>query len=223
MRLAAFNVIFALSLSACASVGDPGPGPGAGVMILNPELRSASTDYAMTMAAPRTPMTMTSGASVSSCGEYLALPDHVDMAPVPDNEIASLEYVVCDSLSVLQDALPVAATAVTDDMGASLARRLDLRTFRSSMHQLTTDEAFTLQALADHPLRIGAHTAELDSPGWYFKQEVVAVADIDASGQPDWLVWIVDQSLGGTYLTVAPLVIYDPDANGRLEASPLPH
>lgn len=218
MRTTASTVLFVLSLAACASTTTASNE----VMILNPELRTANADYATSMAAPRSPMMMGSGATVSSCGEYLALRDGVDIEPSPNNRIPALEYVVCDSLSVLQDASPVAATDISDNMGEALATRLDLRSFRSSMHQRTTDEAFTLQALVDHPLVIGAHKVELDSPGWYFKLEVVAVADMNANGKPDWLTRVVDQSLEGTYLAIYPLIIHDPGASGLLKASPLP-
>lgn len=217
MKAIVSSAALGLLLVACASTSTTGEE----VMIFDPELRSAHADYAEAMATPRTPMTMTSGATVSSCGEYLAQRDQVDVAPTPDNRIASLEYVICDSLFVLQDALPVADGIVGSDMGQALATRLDLRSFRSSRHQRTTDEAFTLQAVSDHPLDVGAYAAELNSPGWYFKLEVVAVADFDASGRPDWLIWVVDQSLKGTYLTVAPLIVHDPGAHGLLRAMPL--
>lgn len=210
---------FVLVLAACASTTTT---PGNTVLILNPELRAANADYAASMAASRSPMTTSSGAIVSNCGEYLEMRDQMDREPTPDNRIASLEYVVCDSLSVLLGTLPVAAPDISDDIGAALATRLDMRSFRSSMHQRTTDEAFTLQALADEPLQIGDHAAELDSRSWYFKLEVVAISDIDGSGQPDWLIWVVDQARQGTYLSIEPLIIHDPAASGLLKASPLP-
>lgn len=107
------------------------------------------------------------------------------------------------------------------DIGEALATRLDLRSFRSSRHQLTTDDAFTLDALSVQPIKIRPRTAELETPDWYFKLEVIAVADIDGSGKADWLVRVVDQSLSGTYLTVSPLVIYDPGNHGLLRAASL--
>lgn len=216
MRVIA-SATLGLLLAACASTGNY-----TDVIVLNPELRIANIDYAATMAAARTPLRMMSGETASTCGEYLAMRGGVDIAPSPDNQAASLEYVVCDSLSVLPSASRVAATNVHPDLGEALATRLDLRSFRSSRHQRTTDDAYTLEAVADHPLVVGPHTAELASRDWYFKLEVVAVADIDASGRPDWLIWVVDQSLDGTYLTVVPLLIRDPGADGRLDATPLP-
>lgn len=220
MKMIASSAVLGLSLAACAGMGPR----GGEVVILNPELRVASADHAATMAAARSPLMMASGMTVSTCGEYLAVRDGdgQDIAPAPDNRLASLEYVVCDSLSALRRASPVATTAVDAGMGEALATRLDLRSFRSSWHQRTTDEAYTLQAVADHPLTFGPYTAELDTPDWYYKLEVVAVADVDASGRPDWLIWVVDQSRKGTYLTVAPLLIHDPAANGLLQATPLP-
>lgn len=218
MRIAASACALALSLAACAST----PGTDNRMLIFDSRLQADYADYAGSMSAPRSPMTTTAGATVASCNDYLAVGGRIDLDFPSGNRLASLEYVVCDLLAALQDAAPVADLTSTDDIGQTLATRLDLRSFRSSMHQRTTDEAFTLSDLADHPLTVGKHVVELDSPDWYFKVEAVAVADIDASGRPDWLVRVVDQSLGGTYLTMQPLVIRDPGQNGLLTALLLP-
>lgn len=217
MRAVLSTAVLGLALAACATTNhDPA------VTVLNPALGSSMAGYAAAMAAPRAPMSYASGATVASCREYLAVPDRRDIAPLPDNSVASLDYVTCDSLAVLRDALPVAYGALPGDIGEALANRLDLRSFRSSRHQQTTDQAYTLQAIASAPLKIRRHTAELDTPDWYFKLEVVAVADIDHSGQPDWLIWVVDQSRKGTYLAVQPLLVRDPGMDAELVATPLP-
>lgn len=218
MRTVALPLALVLSLGACASTPDAGDR----MLILDSGLQAGYSDYAASMSAPRTPMTTTTGATVASCNEYLAAGNRIDLDAPPHNAAASLEYVVCDSLAALRDANPVTDPTAGDAIGQALAERLDLRSFRSSMHQRTTDEAFTLQALVDQPLKVGAHAVELDSPDWYFKVEAVAIADIDSSGQPDWLVWVVDQSREGTYLTLQPLVVQDPGQDGLLTATPLP-
>lgn len=216
MRTMALSVFLVWAVTACASTGDAHDG----VLVFNPDLREALAQYSATMAAPRAPMTMASGPTVSSCDEYLAQGSRAGTASVPANNTASLDYVICDSVAALHDAVPAPSDAA-HARGETLADRLDLRSFRSSRYQRTTDEAYTLRAVTEHPLVIDTYSAALDSPGWYFKLEVVAVADIDGSGQADWLVWMVDQSRGGSYLSVVPLVVHDPSIDGLLTATPL--
>lgn len=216
MRVIA-SATLGLLLAACMSTG----GRTYGVTILNPELRLANVDYAATMTAARPPLRMGWGGTASTCAEYLAMRDGIDVTNAPDYQTASLEYVVCDSLAALRGVSPVRAAGIHPHLGQALATRLDLRSFRSSKYQRTTDEAYTLKALADHPLLVSPYGAELASRDWYFKLEVVAIADIDASGRPDWLIWVTDQALNGTYLTVTALLIHDPEADGMLNARPL--
>src|SRR5690606_33024129 len=116
-----------------------------------------------------------------SCNEYLAHRSHAGVASVPENSTASLDYLLCDSVAALHGALPAPLDGAAPALGSALADRLDLRSFRSSRHQRTTDEAHTLRAVTDQPLDTDAYSAAVDSPGWYFKLEVVAVADIDRS------------------------------------------
>lgn len=203
-----------LSLAGCATGGAPADG----VTILNPELAAAYRDQAATMAAPRAPLRV-AGATLTSCAEYLEYDAPIDTEAILHNRIALQEYVVCDSLALLQDARPAPDTAA--GAGQALGTRLDFRTFHSSLRQRTSAEAFTLQALAGEPLAIGPHVAELDSDEWYLKLELVAVADIDANGKADWLVWVVDQSKVGSYLAFKPLVVYNATDTELLTGSPL--
>ena len=217
MRTMVSSVFLACAVTACASTGNARDE----ALILNAELRDAHANYSATLAAPRAPLTMDSGATVSSCDEYLAQGSRAGIASVAENSTASLEYVICDSVAALHGALPALLDDGARAPGSALADRLDLRSFRSSRHQRTTDEAYTLRAVTDHPLDTDTYTATLDSTDWYFKLEVVAVADIDGSGQADWLVWMVDQSREGSYLSVVPLVVHDPSVDGLLTATPL--
>jgi len=215
MKTLASALMVAISLLGCAST----PAPNDGLLIFDPELRLAHENPATAMIAPRPAMTTPSGPAIYNCHAYLSTPDRAEIAAAPANRNAAADYVLCDSLSLLQGAFATTAESGELDMGRSLATRLDLRSFRSSRHQRTTDDAFTLEALAGRPLKIGPRTAELESPDWYFKLEVVAVADIDGSGEVDWLVWVVDQSLTGSYFTVSPLVVIDPVEDSLLEAA----
>lgn len=218
MKMLASTLLVAISLLGCAST----PPPNDGLLIFDPELRLAHENRAASMVASRPAMTTPSGASIDTCHVYLSTPDRAEITAAPANRDAATDYVLCDSLALLQDS-SAAPSAVGDvDMGQSLATRLDLRSFRSSRHELTTDDAFTLDAVAGQPLEIGPRSAEFETPDWYFKLEVIAVADIDGSGKADWLVRMVDQSLKGSYFTVSSVVVVDPVAHGLLAATPEP-
>lgn len=217
MKTLAPALLVAISLLGCAST----PPATEGLLIFDPELRLAHENPVASMMISRPAMTTPSGASIDTCHVYLSTPDRAEITAAPANRDAAADYVLCDSLALLQDASAAPSAVGDTDMGRPLATRLDLRSFRSSRHQLTTDNAFTLDAVAGQPLEIGPRSAEFETPDWYFKLEVIAVADIDGSGRADWLVRVVDQSLSGTYLTVSPLVIYDPDDHGLLRAASL--
>ena len=218
MKTLAPALLFAISLLGCAIT----PPPTNTLLIFDPELRLARREAATAMMAPRQAMTTPSGVSIHNCHAYLSAPDRAEIAAAPANRDAAAGYVLCDSLALLQEASAAPSDVGDAEMGRSLATRLDLRSFRSSRHQLTTDDAFTLEAVAGQPLDVGPRSAELESPDWYFKLEVIAVADIDGSGKADWLVRVVDQSLKGSYFTVSSVVVVDPVEHRLLEATAEP-
>lgn len=126
---------------------------------------------------------------------------------------------ICDSVAVLQKAQ--AAPRAEAVYGEALARQLDFRTFPSSLHQRTTDASFTLENLASEPLQTDRYTATLDSPDWFIRLELVAIADIDGDGRTDGLVWFTDESKTGTYLSVQALVAPDIDSTAPLIGAPV--
>lgn len=204
------------ALSACASVSDIRPT----IRIFDEDLRRAFENPERTMADPRPPLALRSGAAISTCREYLQHSAGIDRAE-PAQMLVLQEYVICDSVELLRRAQP--APEVSIDAGAAIATRLDFRTFRSSRGPRTSDEAFTFQALVDEPLVLEPNAAMLDSDSWYLRVERVAAADFDGNGEEDWLVWIGDDSRVGTYQSFHALLIHDVTAAGPMAGSPVPH
>jgi hypothetical protein len=204
-----------LTLAACASTDEA----ATTVRIFDEELRQAFEDFDRTMSAPRSPLELHSGATISTCGEYLQ-----QAAGIKRGEhgqmLALQDYVLCDSVALLQHAQPARESGI--DAGAALATRLDFRTFGSSRGPRTSEEAFSFQTLVDEPLLLEPNAATLDSADWYLRVERVAAADFDGNGKEDWLVWISDDSHVGTYQSFHAVLIYNVAATGRLIGDPVP-
>lgn len=204
-----------ITLSACASTGNTAPS----IRIFDEDLRQAFDNFERTMSEPRSPLALGAGATISTCRDYLQHSGRIDRGE--HNQMLALqEYVVCDSVALLQRAQPVPKTRI--DAGAAIATRLDFRTFPSSRGPRTSDGAFSFQALVDAPLVIEPNAAMLDSDDWYLRIERVAAADFDGNGQEDWLVWIGDDSRVGTYQTFHALMIHDVTAAGPLVGTSVP-
>ena len=210
-----FRGLALIMLSACASTGDATPT----VQIFDEDLRHAFENLDRTMTEPRSPLALGAGESISTCRDYLQHSAGMDRAE-PAQMLALQEYVVCDSVALLQRAQPVPRTRI--DAGAAIATRLDFRTFPSSRGPRTSDEAFLFQALVDAPLSIEPDAAMLDSDDWYLRVERVAAADFDGNGQEDWLLWVSDESRVGTYQSFHALLIQDVTATGPLVGSSVP-
>ena len=204
-----------LTLSACASTGNIGPT----IQIFDEDLRQVFENFDRTMSEPRSPLALRSGGNISTCHDYLQHSARVDRAE-PAQMVALQEYVVCDSVALLQRALPVPETRI--DAGAAIATRLDFRTFPSSRGPRTSDDAFSFQTLVDAPLAIETNAAMLDSDEWYLRIERVAAADFDGNGQEDWLLWVSDDSHVGTYQTFHALLIQNVTATGPLVGTSVP-
>ncbi|HET7410352.1 MAG TPA: hypothetical protein VFJ13_09140 [Paracoccaceae bacterium] len=205
----ALLAIALLALSACASTTHPDPA----IRIFNAPLREAFADLDRTMSEPRHPLALSSGVTISTCREYLRHADDIERGR-PDQMLALQDYVICDSVALLQRAQPAPSPSI--DAGQALATRLDFRTFPSSLGPRTSDHAFSFQALTDEPLVIETNAAMLDSQDWYLRVERVAAADFDGDGREDWLVWIGDASHTGTYQTFYALLVRDVVQSGTL-------
>lgn len=217
------NVLRGLAAS-CALLGgvactSMSAGPAGSVHIYDTTLEKAQANRATVMTAERAPLQLDSGATVTTCSDYLNQPGETDWTAIPDNVAALPDYVICDSLAVLESAQPVPVTSAV--WGEALSRQLDFRSFRSSRYQQTSDEHFTLNQLADEPLQIDDYSAALDTSEWFLQVRLVAVGDFNDDGRADGLLWLTDRAKQGTYVSVQALVVDDIAADGPLEARPV--
>ncbi|WP_152597931.1 hypothetical protein [Novilysobacter arseniciresistens] len=203
-----------VALGACASA----PSGAGGVQVFNAELRAALDDVAAAMAAERSPLQLPSGTTVTTCDGYLQQSGGIDRED-PELMAALQDYVICDSLALLQRARPVPLAPTS--AGHALATRLDFRSFPSSRGPRVTAQAYTFETLVDEPLAIDANAATLDAADWFMRVERVAAADFDGDGREDWLLWIGDDSAAGSYRSFDAVVIRDAARAGLLTAFPL--
>ena len=202
-------------VSACTSIGSAAP-----AQILSHRVTVAWHQIGTTMRSPRLPLRFESGEVVRDCKDYLEQRKHAEVAEGVNNRIAMQDYLICDTMAVLAADGGVVERPSNDDFGEQLRDRLDLSSFPSSLHQLALD----YPVLAD----LKAMTVHADGPAvvaesadWFFKLEVVALADVNHDGHPDWIVWLTDEARGGNYRDYAVLVIPDGDQTGRLHAMPV--
>lgn len=193
------------------------------VRIYDAALTLAYTDVKSAMEEKRTPFVFASGAVADTCASYLALAGAKAIADTDNNQRIKAEYLHCDALALLGEAAAGwEMPSVTEALGRELLARLDLRSFPSSLFMKTTDTHFTLGHLHPDDVEAGAVTASYSSADWSFTIKVVAVADINHNRQPDWIVWVADEAVAGTYRGYSTLVVYDPAGAGFMQAVPYP-
>jgi hypothetical protein len=80
------------------------------------------------------------------------------------------------------------------------------------------DEHDTLSGLFEDQVRVEGNGAVLETHDLFFALTVVVVGDVDHSGKPDWVIWLSDEVLAGTYRDYATLLIKDVAPDGLLRA-----
>lgn len=100
-------------------------------------------------------------------------------------------------------------------------RRLDFKTFLNSTRQrMVEDDQHALADLKGEPYVIrGKYCLTLDEEYWHEAGCVVADADINGNGKPDWLIaWETYPKKGGTLRLYTMLAAYDVEPTGLIEA-----
>lgn len=213
------RLCFLMSVLACVACA---PLAARGAMaIFNDGVREAYAHYDQTMTAPRPPLRFASGQVVRDCRDYLDRRRASDIDEAVNNRIVAQEYLVCDSVALLRDAEPLGASQYRpESYGQALLQRLDLRGFPSSLRPMIDDSHFTPAALAGGDVRVELHAVTVETADWSYRFEVVA--DIDAGGGHDWLLWFTDVAKNGNYRGYQALVVRNPAATGPLKARALP-
>lgn len=133
------------------------------------------------------------------------------------NQLVRSEYLICDVLLQLGPKRRVSPLP-DGEFGRALAERLDLRSFPSSLGPRVNERSHTVATLFATGVEVYAHRASAETSDWSFQLELVALADVDGTGERDWIVWVIDEALAGTYRGYSTLVLRDPPQNGPIVA-----
>jgi len=195
--------------------------PEAGnAVIVDQRLAVDYMHYRDAISVRRHPLMFESGATVTNCIGYLRNKKSSRLAEGVNNTNFSQEYLECDALDLLKRAgVRRVARSAFQGRGDDLLKRLDLRSFPSSLHPATDA---THKVLADfrelHPVA-SRYAVLADISDWFFKLQLVAEFDADRDGSTEWLIWLVDAARTGSYRGYATLIVHDPTATGLLKAT----
>lgn len=188
--------------------------------ILNASVAAAFANFDEAMTVRRTPIRFENDTVASTCETYLAAQREAALEETVHNQIVSQEYLICDTLEVLADTVePRVKRPSAPSYGEELLNRLDLTSFPSSLGPAAEQCPLLADWASPARARVDETSVVLEQDDWYFELEVVAKGDVDQDGHEDWLVWLTDEALNGTYRDYALLVIYRVSGEDRLEAN----
>lgn len=206
-------------LTACSTLGISTGNDGS--FILNERLAEAYGNPEYTLGRGRAPLVMRTGRSVDNCQAYLDAGGYPNVAADVNSRITPAQYLVCDTLPVLADSRPLTEGDYRpEDYGEALRDRLDLRSFESSAQSRVTADAYTIDGLEGVRTALTKHGVVTDARDWILQLRVVAVGHVDGNSQPDWLVWMHDESNAGLYRAHRLLIVHDAEGDGLLRATP---
>jgi hypothetical protein len=192
-----------------------------GVHVFDAGVRQALERYDGTLSEKRIPVVFASGETATTCVEYLKMAQSGPVAESVNNRIAAQEYCICTSIQTIAAAIPD-TTYLPKSYGRELLRRLDLRSFASSLRPAANETRFTLADLAPVPAKADRYTCSFRSADWEFQIEVIAELDYDHDGRADWLVRLTDEARQSTYRDYRILIVSEVAAAGYLKAKALP-
>lgn len=169
----------------------------------------AYEDYSFSMREHRLPVEFNDGAQVGNCNEYILLKAEAALVETESNFLASQNYVMCDTLSVIKKSEDFQKVSLLPiEIGEALAKKIDLRSFRSSLFRRVNENAYTLDAISKGSLEISDYGVVLESDNWFFELKVVARIDANSDGVEDWLIWVSDRAKMGSYNTLKGYIAY---------------
>lgn len=190
--------------------------------ILNQKLANSHQQYEETMKADRSAISFSMNQTAQNCSTYLALVESNKLDESVHNQLAKSEYLVCDVLGILS-AKRVKYEAYGTLFGKSLAQKLDLRSFPSSLYRVCDENKHTLRALFPDEIKTSDNRLDFETDDWNFTLEVVGVAHVNDNDQPDWIVWVADESKFSNYRSYSTIVIFDPKNKNKYLANPYPY
>lgn len=219
MRLLRLScVLVCISISACASL-DQNTYEG----ILNSELRLANRDARNILAHQRSALVFENGNVASTCNAYLHQSAQSTLIESTSNALAKSEYLICDGLRLLGESLPAKNSMRSEsERAAELVRRLDMRSFPSSLRMRADGASYTLAQIVPDQVETDGNAVQVSLDGAFLRLEVVAEVRVDSNADNDWIVWLVDEATDGNYRNYQTLIIPDVARNPVLQASAFP-
>ncbi len=186
---------------------------------VNDQLVTSIRNPGAATSARRQALRFVDGQTVNTCKQYWQLMESVALDESQANQIAKSSYLECDALMLMQRSEPIDRTKLNlDRSGKDLLKRLNLRTFLSSVNNQCQTARCHLDQLFPEYVSSNSTVARYESEDWLFIMEVVAAANLNGNDSPDWIVWVVDEAKTGSYRSYFTLVIYDPAGEHELRA-----
>lgn len=216
IRNIAFIIVVNVLVAACQERREV-----SSVTLYNSELANALQDRQI-LNKKRAALTFESGTTAQNCGEYLRLSASSMLKEEVNNQLAKSEYLACDVAAILGD---TKYTLVRKDapFGQTLANRLDLRTFPSSLFQMLDEKKYSLSAVGARAVKVESTSATYETGDVHYRLELVATLDMNRNGKLDWVLWLADEAKSGNYRQYQTLIVQDARDTGSLRAVPYPY
>ena len=179
--------------------------------IFNHDLLTSFENYDKSWNAERSELAFNGGGTAKNCSTYFKLAYQYNLDESIYNQTIKNEYLICDALKILTGTHAVSATNAHDlDLGEKLASKLDLRSFPSSLFQMSDEKTHTLTSLFPKDIKYKGSGVKLETEDFAFQLEVVGVAKINGNAIPDWIIWVADEANSGHFRSYSSLIIYVP-------------
>lgn len=187
--------------------------------VYNEEVMNALRKPQESYNKKRTPIIFDAGTTAQTCGEYLHLIAGEVIKEDVNNQMVKSEYLLCDMLAIVGDKKPDAGRqGVT--FGQTLAMRLDLRSFPSSLSQMLDEQKHSLNQLDEKAVKAESTAVIYETADWHYRLELVATLDVNNNGKADWVLWLADEAKSGNYRQYQTLIAYDVRVTDLISAVP---
>lgn len=191
--------------------------------ILNDELLISYQDIDNVLLTKRSTLLFSEGQEVDDCAAYNSLSSQYKIEESVYNQQVKSEYLICDALNILsRSPLSPSKKFKSFPLGEKILTKLDLRTFPSSLNRLASESSNTLKSLYSNQVSFNDNTVELQTEDWSFSLQVVAIARLNDNLNPDWIIWVADESKSGNYRGYSTIIIYDPGEQLTYKATKYP-
>lgn len=190
-----------------------------GATVYSADVLASLAQYTASYNKIRTAVEFESGGKAETCDAYARLAKQFTLKEDIAVQLAKSEYLICDVLAIIGNK-KVSAGNKAADLGKVLATRLDLRSYPSSLFQMLDNNKYTLVQLDPNAVKASSTTASYETAEWHYRLELVATFDLDNNGNPDWILWLSDESKSGNYRNYQTLIAHDVKDSGTISAVP---